>query len=384
MGEALTELGAFDEARRVLVEATDAAAETANELVAARADLVRLYVQLYSGESEGAVDWSSAVVTATERALPLFEASGEEAGQTFAWRMRALMFGAAQRTADAAAAAEQVVERAKKAGNVRAEIRAALVYAWAVLYGPTPVADASSRLREVADQISVDQLGVAKVNLQLAQLTAMAGDFDTARDLYRSSQAKLEELRAGIHALSTSLDAARVELLAGDNAAAEQMLRRDFDALTAVGERYSLSSVAGLLAHAIERQGRVDEADEITRIAEEISAPDDLDAQALWRGARARVLASRGNHAEALALAREALEMRTQVDTLIDRVDALMDLAEVLRRAGDLPGAEAALREALEVAIGKGDVVTERRIREQLAQQKSAEAIAPAPSDGQS
>jgi class 3 adenylate cyclase/tetratricopeptide (TPR) repeat protein len=366
LGEALTELGAFDEARRVLVEATDAAAETANELVAARADLVRLYLQLYSGESEGAVDWSSAVVTATERALPLFEASGEDAGQTFAWRMRALMFGAAQRTADAAAAAEQVVERAKQAGNLRAEIRAALVYAWALLYGPTPVADASSRLREVADQISVDQLGVAKVNLQLAQLTAMAGDFDTARDLYRSSQSKLEELRAGIHALSTSLDAARVELLAGDAAAAEQLLRRDFDALTAVGERYSLSSVAGLLAHAIERQGRVDEAEEITRVAEEISAPDDLDAQALWRGARARVLASRGRHEEALALAREAVEMRTQVDTLIDRVDALMDLAEVLRRAGDRAGAEAALREALEVAIGKGDVVTERRIREQL------------------
>jgi tetratricopeptide (TPR) repeat protein len=282
--------------------------------------------------------------------------------------MRALMFGAAQRTADAAAAAEQVVERAKRAGNLRAEIRAALVYAWALLYGPTPVADASSRLREVVDQISADQLGVAKVNLQLAQLTAMAGDFDTARDLYRSSQSKLQELRAGIHALSTSLDAARVELLAGDNAAAEQMLRRDFDALTAVGERYSLSSVAGLLAHAIERQGRVDEADEITRIAEEISAPDDLDAQALWRGARARILASRGQHEEAIALAREAVAMRTQVDTLIDRVDALMDLAEVLRRSGDRPGADAALREALQVASGKGDVVTERRIRELLAQ----------------
>ena len=372
LAEALTELGAFDEARRVLAEATDAAAETANEVVAARADLVRLYLQLYSGESEGAVDWSSAVVTATERALPLFEASGEEAGQTLAWRIRALMFGAAQRTADAAAAAEQVVEHATRTANLRAEIRGAYVYAWALLYGPTPVSDASARLREVVERVGVDQLAVAKVNLQLAQLTAMSGDFDTARDLYRSSQEKLAELRAGIHALSTSLDAARVELLAGDDAAAEQLLRRDFDALNAVGEKYSLSSVAGLLAHAIERQGRLDEADEITRIAEEISAPDDLDAQALWRGARARILASRGHHAEALALAREAVEMRTQVDTIIDRVDALIDLAEVLRRSGDQEGAEATLRDALQVASGKGDVVTERRIREQLAKEELA------------
>ena len=196
----------------------------------------------------------------------------------------------------------------------------------------------------------------------------MAGDFDTARELYRSSHAKLEELRAGIHASSTSIDAARVERLAGDDAAAERLLRQDFEALNAIGERYYLSSVAGLLAHAIERQGRIDEAEEMARIAEDMSAPDDLDAQAIWRGARARVLARRGRNPEAAALAREAVEMRAQVDTLIDRVDALMDLAEVLKLAGDKPGSDAALGEALVVASGKGDVVTERRIREELAQ----------------
>jgi len=368
LAETLTELAKFEEARAVLRDAAETAQALNDPLVAARAELVGLYAQLYSGESDSEGDWSSAVTTATERALPLFEAGGDEAGQTLAWRLRALMFGAAQRTADAAAAAEQVVELAQRTGNLRAEIRGALVYAWALLYGPTPVADASSRMREVADQIAADQLGVAKVNLQRAQLTAMAGDFDAARELYRSAQAKLEELRAGIHALSTSLDAARVEFLAGDDAAAERLLRRDFDALTAIGERYYLSSVAGLLAHSVERQGRVDEAEEISRIAEEMSAPDDVDAQAIWRGARARVLARRGRHAEAEALAREAVEMRGRVDTLLDRVDAFLDLAEVLKRAGDRPGADAALREALAGASGKGDVVAERRIREQLAE----------------
>jgi class 3 adenylate cyclase/tetratricopeptide (TPR) repeat protein len=367
LAEALTELGEFEEARAVLRDTTETAHDLQDPLVAARAELIQLYVQLYSGESDAEGDWSSTVMSATDRALGLFDAGGDEAGQTFAWRLRALMFGAAQRTADAAAAAEQVVERARRTGNLRAEIRGALVYAWALLYGPTPVADASARVREVADRISADQLGVAKVNLQLAQLTAMAGDFDTARELYRTSQQKLDELRAGIHALSTSLDAARVELLAGDPAAAEQLLRRDFDALTAIGERYSLSSVAGLLAHAVERQDRVDEAEQITRIAEEISAPDDLDAQAIWRGARARVLARKGRYPEAEALAREAVEMRARVDTLVDRVDAFMDLADVLRRAGDRPGSDAVLREALVAASSKGDVVAERRIQELLA-----------------
>jgi hypothetical protein len=40
----------------------------------------------------------------------------------------------------------------------------------------------------------------------------------------------------------------------------------------------------------------------------------------------------------------------------------------VLRRGGDRPGSDAALREALGVARGKGDVVAERQIQELLAQ----------------
>jgi len=368
LGEALTELGRFDDARGVLGDATEGAQELSDPLVAARAELVRLYGQLYSGESEGDGDWSSAVMAATESALTIFEAAGNEAGKTFAWRLRALMFGAAQRTGDAAAAAEQVIEHARRSGNMRAEIRGAIVYATALLYGPTPVAEASTRLREVVEEVGVDQLAVAKVNLQLAQLTAMAGDFDAARALCRASQATFEELHAGIYTSSTSLDAGRVETLAGDDAAAERLLRRDFDALSAIGEKYSLSSIAGVLAHAIERQGRVDEAAEVARIAEELSAPDDVDAQAIWRGAKARVLADRGDYQTAITLAREAVAMRQQVDTLIDQVDALTDLAVVLERAGDAAGSVGALREALAVAGAKGDVVTQRRLEEQLAQ----------------
>jgi len=373
LAEALTELGEFEEARTVLRDAAGAARELNDPLVAARVDLVQLYAQLYSGESDGEADWSSAVVTATEAAIPLFEAAADEGGQTFAWRLRALMFGAAQRTADAAAASAQVVEHARRTGNLRAEIRGAFVYAWALLYGPTAVADAIPRMREVASRVSADQLAVAKVNLQLAQLIAMAGDFDAARELYRGSQAKLDELRAGIHASSTSLDAARVEVLAGDEVAAERLLRHDFDALNALGERYLRSSVAGLLARSVERQDRLDEAEEMSRIAEEMSASDDLDAQAIWRGARARVLARRGRQAEAVTLAREAVEMRERGDTPIDRVEALIDLAEVLGRAGDGTGAVAALGEALELAKGKGDIVSERRIQMLFAQGEGAQ-----------
>jgi class 3 adenylate cyclase/tetratricopeptide (TPR) repeat protein len=355
LGEALTALGEFDEARIVLADATDSAVETKNELVAARASLVRLYVQMFSGDAEGAGDWSSGVMAATERALPLFEAAGDDAGQTFAWRLLTGVFGTAGQTAKATEAAEQVVEHARRAQNQRAEIRGAISYATAALYGTTPVEEAIRRSEELVARVSADQHAVATINLVLAQLHAMRQDFSRARGLYQASQAKLVELRAGIYASSTSLDAARVELMAGDYEAAERLLRADFDALSAIGERYALASVAGLLGRVLEMLGRPEEAEEITRQAKKFSAPDDLDAQSLWRGAQARILARRRRFKEADRLAREALQLREQADTPILRAEALVDLAAFQSRAGRRADADATLSQALELAESKGN-----------------------------
>jgi tetratricopeptide (TPR) repeat protein len=362
LGEVLTELGQFEEARSVLADAEEAAQETADQLVAARAKLVGLYTQLYAGQADGSDDWSSAVTAATEGALPLFAAVGDEAGQTFAWRMRTGVFGAAQRAADVAAAAAEVVEHARRSGNLRAEIRGSIAYATAAVYGPTPVEDAIRGSHDLIEHAAADQHALATINLLLAQLHAMRGEFDMARDLYRASKAKLEELRAGIYALSTSQDAARVEMLAGDFAAAEQLLRADFEALNAIGEKYVLSSIAGLLARAIEAQGRTSEAAEAVRIAEELSASDDVDAQAIWRGVRARVLASSGQFAEAIQLAQEAVQLRERGDHVIQRAEALMDLAEVLARSGDPAAAAEVLRLGHALAAAKGDIATASRI----------------------
>ena len=362
LGEALTELGEFDEARQVLADAIDAAGSTADDRVAAQARLVRLFVQLYSGESGEGPDWSSSVVADVNTALPIFDAASDEAGATLAWRLMGMMHGAAQRTADAAKAAEQVIAHARRKGDLRAEMRGALVFATATVYGPTPVSEAIDQVEALADQSSADQIALASINLLLSQLYALRGEFDRARDLYRRSQAKLVDLNAGIGAASTSLDAARVELLAGDPVAAEQLLRRDFDALSAMGERYTLSSVAGLLARALEAQGRIGEAEEITRIAEEISAPDDIDAQAIWRGVRARLLARQGQVDSAIEFAERAVELRRAGDTPILQAEALADLVATLTAANRQAEAERALDEALHLAETKGDLATVARL----------------------
>ena len=176
----------------------------------------------------------------------------------------------------------------------------------------------------------------------------------------------LEEVGGGPLGASISLDSGRVEMLARDLGAAERELRRDYNTLTAMGEKYLRSTIGGLLARVVEMQGRHDEAIEMTQQVQQIAAEDDVDAQALWRGARARALANLGQGEAALALAEEAIALRRRSDSPVHQAEALIDLAEVRSLSGDVAAATGALEEALALAERKGDTVTSGWLRQQL------------------
>jgi len=74
----------------------------------------------------------------------------------------------------------------------------------------------------------------------------------------------------------------------------------------------------------------------------------DVSTQMLWRQAQALVELSRGEHAEAELLAREAVALGERTDRLNLHADALCDLADVMSAAGRHDEAAAALRQALE------------------------------------
>ncbi len=364
LGEAFMELGDFEGADRVLREAADAASELADEALAAEVDLVRLLVQSYSGESD---DWSSRATETVERVLPVFEQATDEAGITLAWRLRAGLHGTAGRYGEAGRALEEVIRHAGRAGNRRAETRGASGLSISLLYGPTPVPEAIARCEELATGAGSDQRTVALINAQLAQLYAMRGDFARARALYRSTKATLDDLGAGVLAASTSIDSSRVEMLAGDYAAAERELRRDYDALTEIGEKFLLSTIGGLLARALEAQERPEEAEGLTRAVEKMAAEDDVDAQAIWRGVRARVLARRGAIEEALDFAHQAVSLRRTTDSPVLQAEALVDLAEVELAGAHPAECTVAIERALALVVAKGDMVTAERLRARRA-----------------
>ena len=118
----------------------------------------------------------------------------------------------------------------------------------------------------------------------------MRGDFDEARVIAADAKAILEELGQAFKLAELGQVFGWIELLAGDPAAAEVELRRSHELLEEIGEKGYLSTTAAFLAESVYLQGRFDEAEQLTQVAERWAVPDDVVTQVLWRGTRGKIL----------------------------------------------------------------------------------------------
>ena len=193
----------------------------------------------------------------------------------------------------------------------------------------------------------------------------MKGQFETARTLYVDGRAAMEEIAQGWFVAWTSLSAGRVEMLAADYAAAERELRRGVDLLETMGERYLRSTLTALLARAVLEQDRLDEADSLTRQAEELAGADDVETQATWRAVRARVLTRADARDEAAELGSEVLQLLLPTDSAVMKVEALGDLGEVFHDRTE-PTSTWVLTEAIKLAELKGNLCAVAQLRDVL------------------
>jgi ATP/maltotriose-dependent transcriptional regulator MalT len=118
----------------------------------------------------------------------------------------------------------------------------------------------------------------------------------------------------------------------------------------------------GMSAHAICAQGRFQEALRLARAVEEAES-DWKVSQVVWRSAAGKALAGLGDRAESSRLAHEAVVIAEGTDAIDLHGDALMDLAEVLRRTGEPEGGAAAVSQALGLYERKGNLVSAARAR---------------------
>jgi len=187
----------------------------------------------------------------------------------------------------------------------------------------------------------------------------MLGRFEQARECIARSKAISQELVAP-ELWFVAECFAQVELLANDPAAAERGLR-EWEVQRRHGERAWWA--ASLMAETLYRQGRFADAEPYARVAQAETSEADVYLQIMWRNVGSKLLARQGDFDRAEELAREAVELGEPTDWLNLRGDTLMDLGEVLRLAGRLDEAVAAVKQALSLYTQKRNIVSTRRAR---------------------
>ncbi len=350
LGTALLDRGELAEAERVLREAAEAARALGNRGLELRAELERGYLAMLIDPGD-TLPFRELV----DSAIPELERLGDEKGLAVAWRIAAYHHLFDLRGAEMEGPLKRSIEHARRAGDRRAEVEALLWLIRLQWFGPQPI-DVGIRLCEQTLAEAETEPGLASVATQvLGVLHGFRGEFDRGRALIEQSLAVQIDLGMLIaRAAGTSMMRASLELLAGDYEAAERVMRPSLEMLAEAGEKGYYSTGLGYLAEAVYGQGRYDEAEQLALAADEAGGAEDVETQRLSLSVRAKVLARKGEAAEAERLVRRVIEFLEPTDTLTGKAEALLDLAEVLQLSGRSSEAATPAREAAALYAEKG------------------------------
>jgi class 3 adenylate cyclase/tetratricopeptide (TPR) repeat protein len=364
LGAALLLAGEFAEADAVLTEAVEASVAVQNRRVELHALLERAFLRALT-DPEGGVDELRLV---TARAIPELEELGDDLGLAKAWRRIGDMHWMTSQWNELERALERARGHAERAGDAREAAGALMRLPMAIYYGPTHVPEAIQRAEEILARAQKTPGVQSTCLVCLAGLQAMAGRFEHARSLLARGRAISDELGFRVWQAGFSLLASDIAILRDDPAAAENELRRGYQALEGMGERGLLSMVVAELARVLYAQERYDEAEQLTDESERVAGTADVRSQITWRAVRGKVLARKREFARAEACARQAVGIAEQTDDLNSQGRALMDLAEVLGLAGRPDEAGPVIERALELFERKGNVVSAENARALVVQ----------------
>jgi tetratricopeptide (TPR) repeat protein len=226
--------------------------------------------------------------------------------------------------------------------------------------GPIPVADATARCEELLEENRDDRELAAAIMRHLGLLYAMAGRFEDARE-YESKAARVLD-ESSLHTTSVAYltHSADTKELLGDRAGAERALRQKLQEKAELHRESPhgiVAVTAGWLANFYCDEGRWDD-------AEACLAAYPGHPRGPWGDmAEARLKAHRGEHDEALELARSVVEHEDRGDELNTRALMWLGLAEVQRACGRARDAEEATAAALALYEQKGNIAAADRVR---------------------
>ena len=323
----------------------------------ARALLGLCMLRLLSGSSDGLLEDA-------EETLRACEELGDDFSLAQAWNLLGRVHGSVMGAIGPAEEAWRQALSYAERGNYGAERAESISWLMVgAVFGPLPVEEGIERCKEFLATAGDDPTIRAFCCVERAALEAMAGEAQLARELLAEGAQVIDELGLTVLAAVIAQEAFFVETLGGDVEKAAEILHDSYETLEQMGERSYLSTIAGFLAQALYTQGEYDEAERLSRASEAAAAANDVVSQVLWRSARAKIKARRGQVEEAHALAREAVGIAETTDLLNTQGDAFSDLAEVLALAGRPEEAVPALEQAAFCYEKKGNRTSLDRAR---------------------
>ena len=234
-------------------------------------------------------------------------------------------------------------------------------------FGETPADEALASAEERFAMIGGSPVAEALFGTVRAALLAMLGQAELSRAQAARSVELWHELGDPAERVMTHQSLGEAERFLGNPVGAEREFRTAVETLTALGETGFNSTMSALLALALADQGRFDEAEQHGNRGRKLTSEDDFASQVAWRMAKARILASRGRHDEAIRLAAEAVSIVDVTQYLAWHAEALEVMGEVTLAAGHLDDARRAFEGSLERYERKRVIPSAERIRARLA-----------------
>ena len=309
--------------------------------------------------------WLAALDTLAKQARPSIERDGDAAALAALEHAAGFVDYYRGRQAAALAAFTRGMQHARQAGDLWFETSMRALAAACVYLGPTPVSEA---LRWLDDAKAEGASYQPQLDTRKAALLAELGRFDEARSLLAETIVQMNERGLALLAGYAMQTAWRIEMLAGDDAAAERVARRGCEQLDRLGEHAWRSTQSCQLADALFALGRDEEAEQWALRGLDLGSSDDLATQFLGLSVRSRLLARKGDITAALAVADQVDGLAATSDDPRDPADAALNRAEITYLAGDPGRANELISQAIGHYQRKGATAYVVRARRLAAQ----------------
>jgi class 3 adenylate cyclase/tetratricopeptide (TPR) repeat protein len=280
-----------------------------------------------------------------EEARPYIEQDGDAAALAALEHAAGYVDYNRARFAAALGALTRAMQHARQAGDLWFETSIRATAAACIYLGPTPIPEALRWLDDAAAQSATYQ---PQLDVRKAAMLAELERFDAARSLLAETLTQMNERGMALVTASFGMQTAwRIEMLVGDEAAAERVARQGCEELEHLGERACLSTQACQLADALYALGRYEESEQWARRGLELGSTDDLATQFGGLSMLSRLLARKGDIGAALALADQVDGLATTSDDPRDPGDAALNRGEILYLTGDLARADEMISQAI-------------------------------------